>query len=260
MRRRAFLGRTLLGGAALTVADPAVFAAGRAAAGEGATAPALPRGGRILFQGDSITDGGRWKHSDDPNHKYGQSYPYLLAARCNGRFPDGGWTFLNRGISGNTVCDLAERWDTDTLALKPDLLSVLIGANDTLGRFDPSMRTAQPVKEYAQTYDDLLDRTRKALPAVRLVLCAPFTLPGARNKDHWKAFREDIAGRQAVVRDLARKYGAALVELQPILDAACKRAPPTHWIWDGVHPTPAGHELLADHWMTVVNAARNRTA
>ncbi|MDQ2800134.1 MAG: GDSL-type esterase/lipase family protein, partial [Armatimonadota bacterium] len=91
--------------------------------------PQFPLGTRILFQGDSITDGGRG-YGDDPNHIFGQDYAYLIAANCGGHFPDKNWTFLNRGISGNKVTDLAGRWQGDALSLKPDILSILVGVND----------------------------------------------------------------------------------------------------------------------------------
>jgi lysophospholipase L1-like esterase len=87
----------------------------------------------ILFHGDSITDGGRQRTGPDFNHIMGQDYAYMLAGQLNLEFPERNLTFLNRGISGNRVPDLAARWQTDTLALHPNLLSILIGINDTRG-------------------------------------------------------------------------------------------------------------------------------
>lgn len=57
-------------------------------------------------------------------------------------------TFINRGISGNTVLDLAKRWQQDALDLKPDILSILIGVNDK-GK-------CVPMDQYEQVYDKLL--------------------------------------------------------------------------------------------------------
>jgi len=251
MQRRVFLGRLAAGVTALAAASR--VRAGDAVAGE--SMPAWPRGALVLFQGDSITDGGRWRDSDDPNHIFGQSYPYLVAARCGGHFPQQRWRFVNRGISGNTVEALMARWEADALALKPDVLSILVGANDTLSRFDSGIPMPTTVAQYATTYDALLARTRRALPQVRLVLCEPFALPGARTDGHWAAWRQDMAERQSIVRDLARTHRATFVPLQAMFDAASHKAPADYWIWDGVHPTAAGHQLIADQWLRVVHGA-----
>src|SRR5437764_6286547 len=64
---------------------------------------------RVLFQGDSITDGNRGR-STDPNHILGHGYVFIIAARHGAAFPETQLDFINRGISGNTVLDLETRW------------------------------------------------------------------------------------------------------------------------------------------------------
>ena len=63
---------------------------------------------RILFQGDSITDGNRGR-SADPNHILGHGYAFIIAARHGAAFPEAKLDFMNRGISGNTVLDLEKQ-------------------------------------------------------------------------------------------------------------------------------------------------------
>src|SRR5665213_1700675 len=92
----------------------------------------LHRGDTLLFQGDSITDGGRQRTGSDYNHIMGQDYAYVLAAEIGSQYPERSLVFVNRGISGERVIDLAARWQTDTIALKPNLLSILVGINDSL--------------------------------------------------------------------------------------------------------------------------------
>jgi hypothetical protein len=75
-------------------------------------------GNRILFQGDSITDGNRGRNND-PNHVLGHSYAFLVAAKFGALLPERNLTFFNRGISGNKVPDLAARWQQDTIELNP---------------------------------------------------------------------------------------------------------------------------------------------
>jgi lysophospholipase L1-like esterase len=199
--------------------------------------PAFGPNERVLFQGDSITDGNRGR-SVDPNHILGHGYAFIIAARHGAAFPERKLDFFNRGVSGNTVLDLEKRWPKDTLALKPDLLSVMIGVNDQ------SRNVA--LEAYEATYDKLLTDARAQNPKLKLVLLEPFVRhPG-------KPVPEGIVARQAIVAKLAQKHGAALVKLQKLFDDAAAKTADDYWVWDTVHPTYRGHQLLADEWERVV--------
>ena len=199
--------------------------------------PAFGPNERILFQGDSITDGNRGR-SADPNHILGHGYAFIIAARHGAGFPERKLDFTNRGVSGNTVLDLEKRWAKDTLALKPDLLSVMIGVNDQSRNV--------PLEAYEATYDKLLTDARAQNPKLKLVLMEPFVRhPG-------KPVPEGIVARQAIVAKLAQKHGAALVKLQKVFDDAAAKTADDYWVWDTVHPTYRGHQLLADEWERVV--------
>ncbi len=205
--------------------------------------PAFKPGARILFQGDSITDGNRGR-SADPNHILGHGYVFIIAAKFGAAFPEAKLEFFNRGVSGNTVLDLEKRWQKDTLDLKPDVLSILIGVNDK-GR-------GVPLDQYERTCDKLLADAKAANPQIKLVLCEPFVMNHQATTPQHGSPNTDIAQRQAIVARLAKKHGAALVHFQAALDHATERAPAIHWIWDGVHPTYSGHQILADEWERVV--------
>jgi lysophospholipase L1-like esterase len=200
-------------------------------------------GARILFQGDSITDGKRGR-SADPNHILGHGYAFIIAAKYGAAFAPLKLEFINRGISGNTVLDLQKRWTADTIELKPDVLSVMIGINDE--------GHGVPVDQYEATYDALLTAAKTANPKLRLVLCEPFTLPVGKRKENYETWRAGVQARQDVVARLAAKHGAALVRFQQVFEAACNVAPAEYWIWDGVHPTYSGHQLMADEWERTV--------
>jgi lysophospholipase L1-like esterase len=206
---------------------------------------AFAPGARILFQGDSITDGNRGR-SPDPNHILGHGYAFIIAAKYGAAFAAMNLDFMNRGSSGNTVRDLQKRWQKDTLELKPDVLSILIGVND--------QSHDVPLDEYERTYDELITQAKTGNPKLRLVLCEPFTLPVGKRKDGYEVWRAGIQARQDVVAKLAAKHDAALVRFQPVFEGACKVAPAEHWIWDGVHPTYSGHQLMADEWERAVRA------
>jgi lysophospholipase L1-like esterase len=207
--------------------------------------PLFAHGARILFQGDSITDGNRGRNTD-PNHILGHGYQFIIASKYGDELAERKLTFMNRGISGNRVSDLARRWQKDTVELRPDILSILIGVND--------LNSGVTAEEYARQYDQLLAATTKALPSVKLVLCEPFGLPVGKYQADWGKHRLELAARQAIVVNLGEKYGAPVVHFQTLFEDATKRAPAEYWIWDGIHPTYSGHQLMADEWVRAVRA------
>ncbi len=164
-----------------------------AAAGVGQAQPADAHPGKrliqpgdvVLFQGDSITDAGRNRGAPDANSfaALGTGYAWLAAAQLLIDRPNDGLKIFNRGVSGNKVFQLADRWQADCLDLKPNVVSILIGVNDiwhTLnGEYDGT------VAKYADDYQALVKRTRNALPEVRLVICEPFVLRCGAVNDKW---------------------------------------------------------------------------
>jgi lysophospholipase L1-like esterase len=204
----------------------------------------------IVFQGDSITDGGRQRTGQDYNHIMGQDYAYILAAKIGAEYPERNLNFINRGVGGDRVTDLAARWQTDTLALQPNLLSIMVGVNDTL----IANPTAESVDQYESTYDQLLAQTLAALPHVKIILGEPFLLPVGKHQQDYDAEMVEIRKRQAVVEKLAAKYHLPIVMYQDVFDAACQHAPADHWSWDGVHPTYAGHWLMMQAWLKTADA------
>lgn len=203
----------------------------------------------ILFQGDSITDVGRNRTSAGENNSaaLGGGYPLLAASAMLRAHPDGALRVFNRGVSGDKVPELQARWDTDTLALKPDILSILIGVNDLWHKLMGNSNGTVP--EYESGYADLLRRTKDALPNVRFVILEPFVLvTGAVNEKWFPEFDE----RRAAAQRVARAAGATFVPLQSMFTQLAKSAPPSYWIGDGVHPTIAGHAAIAERWREAV--------
>ncbi len=203
----------------------------------------------ILFQGDSITDTGRNREIAEPNRgaALGSGYANLIAAHLLQTRPQDHLQLFNRGISGNRVTDLYARWKVDGINLQPDLISILIGVNDTWHEF--MVGNGVEVDRYTAIYRMLLDYTKQRLPAVQLVLCEPFVLKCGVVTDGWIA---EMAERRQVVRALATEFDAIFVPFQGVFDQALEKAEPAYWAADGVHPTPAGHRLLADAWLAAV--------
>lgn len=201
----------------------------------------IPAGATVLFQGDSVTDAGRVRALPDD---LGVGYPLLVGSWYSAMFPERGVRFLNRGASGDRVVNLLERWQDDCLALRPDVLSILIGVNETWRAFDAGEPT--PAHVFERQYRDLLERTRAALPQTRIALMEPFTLPVSSEIEAW---RVDLDPKIHAVRRLARDFGCALVPLDGLFAEAAARRESAFWALDGIHPTPAGHGLIARAWL-----------
>jgi lysophospholipase L1-like esterase len=204
----------------------------------------------FLFQGDSITDGNRGRNSD-PNHIMGHGYAFSIASRVMADFPEKKLSFYNRGISGNKITDLESRWQKDTLDLKPDVLSILVGINDASSVVFHHESPVSPEK-FEEVYRSLLDKTKARFPGILFVLCNPFILPVGKVKDNWDAYKTDLEKRQIIVKNISKQYNTVFVDFQEVFNKSCKRANADYWIWDGVHPTVAGHELMAREWIKQV--------
>lgn len=243
LNRRNFLQSSVTAGAGLTIA-----AVPNIARAEDAPRKPLPSKSVLLFQGDSITDAGRDRMALGPNNVggLGNGYPFLLACDLLRDHAASDLNILNRGISGNKVPDLQARWQQDCVELKPNVLSILIGVNDLWHRLNGNYTGTK--EEYETGYRALLKGTREKLPQTRLVICEPFVLRCGSINDKWfPEFNE----RRASARKLAEEFGASFVPFQSMFDQATKTAPPEYWARDGVHPSLAGHALMAKTWREV---------
>ena len=199
----------------------------------------------ILFQGDSVTDCGRDRENPA---SLGGGYPlYVSQAMPNhpnesaGSPGTPGVRVLNRGISGNRAKDLAARWREDCINLQPDIVSILIGINDVWRRYDSNDPTSDAAFE--ASYRKLLEPL--AARGVKVLLILPFLLDVSASVT---AMREDLAGKQAVVRRLAGEFGVAPLDADALFRQAvtAQSLPPAHFAADGVHPTEAGHRVLSE--------------
>ncbi len=195
---------------------------------------------RILFTGDSITDCGR-NREDAQN--LGIGYVAFVAARLQAYLSSPELQIFNRGISGNRAGDLLDRVDADLLALKPTVVSILIGINDVWRRFDSNSPTT--AETFEKNYRAVLEKIETQLEA-RVVLLEPFLLHVPEDRYAW---REDLNPKIDVVRKLAIEFGAELIPLDGLFAKMATQAPAAYWAHDGVHPTAAGAALIAEAWL-----------
>lgn len=200
---------------------------------------------KILFLGDSITDTGRNTQAGSME-SIGQGYVVMIAGALGVKDP-AQYEFINRGITGNRIVDLYARIKSDCWNLAPDVISILIGVNDVWHEF--SNCNGVDASRYEEMYRIILKETKKRLPKVQFLLMEPFVLQGTATIEHWEDFRIEVSKRAAVARSIAQEFGCAFLPLQKAFDEALTKAPADYWLKDGVHPTPAGHGLIAAEWL-----------
>ncbi|MGW3892154.1 SGNH/GDSL hydrolase family protein [Micromonospora chokoriensis] len=205
----------------------------------------LRTGQRVVFIGDSITDCGR----RDNAAPYGSGYVSLVRALVDARHPELRLEWVNRGVNGNTVRDLAARWDDDAIAERPDWLAVLIGINDIWRRYTDRPDQAVAIDEYERTLRDLLRRA-VAATGCRLILGDPFLIEADRNDPQ----RADTDRYAAVVAGLAEEFDAVHVANQAAFDRVLAVSPAKRWADDRVHPHLPGHAVLADAYLDALGA------
>ncbi|GEL68023.1 SGNH/GDSL hydrolase family protein [Marinilactibacillus psychrotolerans] len=199
---------------------------------------------KILFIGDSITDAGR-----DRSNKMnlGQGYPLLVAAELQAFFPEKKLTFYNTGISGDRLIDLKNRWEKDCLDINPDVVSLLIGINDTSHQISKSEETdLKEIEKFEEDYRFLLKSLSQRTDA-RVVLMEPFVLPYPKERMNW---RRELDPRIQIVRKVARDYQTDLIPLDGLFNSAGISDGYSYYTGDdGVHPTVAGHGLIKKAWL-----------
>ena len=203
----------------------------------------------ILFQGDSITDCGR---SKDSSYNMGHGYATMVGASLGAAEPFR-YRFINKGISGNRIVDLYARMKIDIINLKPDYMSILIGINDVWHEF--GNQNGVDAAKFEMVYDMLISELKTALPNLKIMILEPFVLPGTGTDpedipERYADFRSETLLRAQAAKRIAEKHNLVFVPLQETFDKVNADAPkPDYWLLDGVHPNPAGHELIKQAWL-----------
>ena len=206
----------------------------------------------ILFQGDSITDTGRAKEPGKENNK-GWGYANMVTGELTANEPYK-YVCYNRGISGNRILDLYARIKQDMINLKPDYMSILVGVNDALHEYQH--QNGVSAEKYEMVYGLMIEELQKALPDLKIMILEPFILPGSatcNSEDRpgrWDFLSAEVSLRAAAAKRVASKYGLPFVPLQEMFNKANADAPEMgYWLYDGVHPSQAGHTLIKRAWL-----------
>ncbi len=251
LSRREFLSTAVLSAAATAtaLAVPSVVTAAMRGKKSPKSDPKiqLKQGAVILFQGDSITDYGRRREVTTFNSPEALGYGYAsrIASALSLTYADLAPRLYNRGVSGDKVYQLRDRWQTDCYDLQPDVLSILIGVNDFWHAIEGHYDGTPEI--YRRDYLALMEQTRERLPDTQVVICEPYAINGVKAvTDAWYPAFDEI---RAAAREVADQYADVFVPFQQVFDRALEVAPASYWTADGVHANLAGSQLMAQAWL-----------
>lgn len=210
----------------------------------------------ILFQGDSVTDCYRLREDVDTwnlHHRLGTGYAGISASELMYKYPEKGLSFVNKGISGNHIRDLYARMHEHIINIEPDILSILIGINEVWSKMNENTGTVEP-QRFETIYRLMLDEIQEKLPKTKIILIEPFLVNNPSLKggyDAWLAYAKPL---QEVVAKVAKEYNCSYIPMQEEFNRLAEIAPMNHWIWDGIHPTEAGHYAMSRLWVKTAEA------
>jgi lysophospholipase L1-like esterase len=208
----------------------------------------VPPNTTVLFQGDSITEAGR-DHTRDNN--LGTGYAMMVANYFATEFAEKKVRFLNRGVAADKIKDLKNRWQKDCLNLEPDIVSILVGINDVAGGH--FWKSPTSTKSFEIDYRAILEQTQDVLNA-KIVLLTPFMVFRTKQQLIYKII---LNQKIDAIKKLSKEFKALLVPLDRIFEEATRGRKPTYYSEDGIHPTTAGHSLIAESWIKSVNGRFN---
>ncbi len=194
-------------------------------------------GDKVLFIGDSITDCGRRGDHAPFGHGYVRKITDLITAK----YPEREITYVNKGIGGDIVEGLENRWDTDVIDEKPDWLSVKIGINNASRQFGQSVSNEDYLPDWETCYRRILTRVKDELSAPLFLFEIFYIEEDVENPRPLAvdAYNESI-------HKLAEEFDARLIRTNEAFDSAVAARPGALWTTrDGVHPNAEGHTLMA---------------
>ena len=196
----------------------------------------------IIFYGDSITDCGRIR---DDIKSLGYGYPAMVSGRLSVENPEKD-VFINKGVGGNRIVDLYAQIN-GVLNNNPDVISILIGVNDVWHKF--AAKNGVDTAKFEMVYSLIIDEFKEKFPNVKIMILEPFVLKGTSTAQNYDDFRADVEDKAKAARRIAEKYSLPFIELQDKFDKLYNPENPSYWLPDGVHPSAAGHTLIADAWI-----------
>ena len=197
---------------------------------------------KIVFIGDSITDCERDRTDEN---SLGNGYVKILSDKLRPIYPDMDIQLINKGISGNEVCNVLARVNKDLIDLKPDAAVVMIGVNNVLHQFKYGKQL--DLTQFEKDFKELLTKIKEA--GITLIVLEPFLMPAPDKLRMRPLFNKELDIIHRVAVEIADEF----VAYDEMFNGLSESIRYTEYSVDGVHPTHRGSRLIAD---TAIKAIR----
>ena len=205
----------------------------------------VKNGDTILFLGDSITD---VDFNKAQNETIGGEniYAMQVAEKLNEQYSD--LTFYYKGIASNRSYLVYDRLTKDCIALKPDIIVLLIGVNDAWENYVPEDYPPL-LRPFEPHMKEIFRRIKAELPNTKLITLLPFLIDSVPEKTPFHkvldVFRENL-------KSYACDNCVDIVDMQKVYYDAQKTTDPYLLSHDGIHPTNLGHSIMANAVLEVL--------
>ena len=197
---------------------------------------------RIVFIGDSITDCGRDRN--DAN-SLGNGFVKVLSDKLRPLYPDTDLELINKGVSGDELCDVLDRLKSDVIDIKPDAVVIMVGINNTLHKFSEGKDL--DLTKFEKDLITLFTRLKKE--GIVVIFLEPFLLPAPDKRRMRKLFEEELK----IIDRVAEEHADEFVPYDEMFQGLAESIPYTEYSEDGVHPTHRCSRLIAN---TAIKAIR----
>ncbi|RIW34250.1 hydrolase [Bacillus salacetis] len=199
---------------------------------------------KIVMIGDSITE---WGRKEDPED-IGTGYVRLVNNYVVTAFPGKNIKVVNKGVGGDRITDMADRWEKDVLDEQPDYVSVSIGINDVWRQLDHPEMEQVSAQRFTDIYRELLTRVKSEVPSVKVILMEPTIIEEDTDSPGNKMLKEYVSA----VHKLAEEFSAVVVPTHTAFIKYLETARRQELTTDGVHMNSKGNMLMAVEWVKAV--------
>lgn len=194
-------------------------------------------GEKVLFIGDSITDCER----RDEHAPFGYGYVNKIVELITAKYPERQLQYVNKGIGGDVVEGLEERWHADVIVEQPDWISVSIGINNASRQVANSIPNDKYLPKWEACYRRILKRAQEELDVAFFAFEIFYV-----KEDVEQPRRLAVNAYNDIVHRLADEFDVRLVRTSEIFSRAVASRPAVLWTTqDGIHPNAVGHTMIA---------------
>ena len=220
---------------------------------------------KVVFLGDSITEAGIYdKEVGVPSGDTLIFPKYTGFITLLKKDIEDDIELIGKGVSGNKVSNLLERYKKDVLSLNPDIVFIYIGINDVWHKY--SFGTGTDIIFYENGLRKIITDIKNK--GARVILCTPTVI--GENKGEFTLVNEfkdietmeimngDLDAYSDVIRKLSSELNTDLLDLREIFMNYISENNPNNessgiTTYDGVHLNDLGNKLIADEMLRFIN-------